>query len=139
MNRRAGIDVKVDVKQGVVQLVGIVDVLSHRQQAEEIARSMTGVHGVENGITVAMDGDVADEAIEAADDATVVNRVEQALKDAGLNGRHIDTAAEGGRLRLSGSVDTSSQREQAEHPAAEANGVRAVANELDLRSGDGEV
>ncbi len=47
-----------------------------------------------------MDGDVADEAIEPADDATVVNRVEQALKDAGLN---------------------------------------EAVNELDLRSGDGEV
>lgn len=197
----AGIDVHVDVNEGVVQLSGIVDVLSHRQQAEVIARGVEGVHEVKNGITVAMDGDVADEAIESAlrgelggnrltrgigidvvrgrvtllgrvdnlaqareayrlasgtrgvrevaselrldeaapDDATVVNWVEQTLKDAGLDERHIDTAAENGRLRLSGWVDNPSQRQLVEDLASKVDGVRAVDNELDLRSGEREV
>jgi|GEM_PF-1369997 len=49
----AGIDIKVSAEDGWVRLYGVVDVLSHRTAAEEIARKIPGVRRIENDITVA--------------------------------------------------------------------------------------
>ncbi|HEY3363701.1 MAG TPA: BON domain-containing protein [Symbiobacteriaceae bacterium] len=49
----AGIDVQVSAEDGTVRLHGVVDVLSHRTVAEEIARKVTGVKQVVNDLTVA--------------------------------------------------------------------------------------
>jgi osmotically-inducible protein OsmY len=49
----AGIDVQVSTEDGVVRLHGVVDVLSHRRAAEEIARRIPGVTRIENDITIA--------------------------------------------------------------------------------------
>lgn len=49
----AGIDVQVSGGGGRVRLSGVVDVLSHKRAAEEIARKIPGVHQVDNDITVA--------------------------------------------------------------------------------------
>lgn len=49
----AGIDIQVMVEDGVVRLYGVVDVLSHKTVADDIARTVPGVSRVENDITVA--------------------------------------------------------------------------------------
>jgi hyperosmotically inducible periplasmic protein len=49
----AGIDVRVSAEDGVIRLHGVVDVLSHRRAAEEIARRIPGVTRIENDITIA--------------------------------------------------------------------------------------
>lgn len=49
----AGIDIKVDAEDGWVRLHGVVDALSHKTAAEEIARKIPGVRRIENDITVA--------------------------------------------------------------------------------------
>lgn len=49
----AGIDIKVMVEDGVVRLYGVVDVLSHKTVADDIARRIPGVTRIENDITVA--------------------------------------------------------------------------------------
>lgn len=49
----AGIDVQVDVVEGTVRLSGVVDVLSHKTAAEEIARKIPGVRRIDNSIAVA--------------------------------------------------------------------------------------
>jgi osmotically-inducible protein OsmY len=64
----AGIDVKVNVEDGVVRLHGVVDVLSHRTVSEEIARRIPGVTRVENDITVADEEHRKDKAL--AEDIT---------------------------------------------------------------------
>lgn len=48
----AGIDVKVDVQDGVVRLHGIVDTYSQVHACVEIARQVPGVRRVENDLTV---------------------------------------------------------------------------------------
>ena len=45
-------DVSVETFKGVVQLSGFVDSNYERQKAEEIARAVQGVEGVENKISV---------------------------------------------------------------------------------------
>lgn len=49
----AGVDVKVDAEDGWVRLYGVVDTLSQKTAAEEIARRVPGVRRLENDITVA--------------------------------------------------------------------------------------
>lgn len=56
----AGIDIKVDVVDGEVRLSGVVDVLSHRTAAEEIARRIPGVRHIDNTIAVANEEAVGD-------------------------------------------------------------------------------
>lgn len=55
--RSAGIDVKVEASDdGWVRLYGVVDALSHKDQAELIARRVDGVRTVENDLTVGVEG-----------------------------------------------------------------------------------
>ncbi|HLO03772.1 MAG TPA: BON domain-containing protein [Symbiobacteriaceae bacterium] len=49
----AGVDVKVECRDGVINLFGVVDVLSQRTQASEIARTIPGIKEISNNITVA--------------------------------------------------------------------------------------
>lgn len=56
----AGIDIHVGAEDGVVRLFGVVDVLSHKTAAEELARTVPGVKRIENDITVADEEHVKD-------------------------------------------------------------------------------
>jgi hyperosmotically inducible protein len=47
-----GFDIHVETMQDVVQLSGFVDSPTQRAQAEQIARSVSGVRGVRNDIVV---------------------------------------------------------------------------------------
>lgn len=118
----AGIDVKVETQNGIVQLSGVVDVLSQRQQAEEVARQVQGVRGVANGVTVAMDGEIADEHI----------REELGSKLNSGETRGIGAEVRRGRVTLVGRVDNLSQAEEAYRAASGTRGVREVRSELHL-------
>lgn len=60
----AGIDVQVSATEGGVRLSGVVDVLSHRRAAGEIAHRLLGRGRVENDITVANEEGVSDKALQ---------------------------------------------------------------------------
>lgn len=62
----AGIDVKVAAENGWVRLHGVVDALSHKTAAEEIARRIPGVRRIENDITVANEETFSDKDLLAA-------------------------------------------------------------------------
>lgn len=62
----AGIDVQVSSEDGVIRLHGVVDVLSHKTAAEQIARRIPGVTQVENDITVANEETATDKDIHEA-------------------------------------------------------------------------
>lgn len=117
----SGIDVRVECQDGVIQLSGIVDVLADRQQAEAIARDDPGVRSVENGITVAMDGQVTDEHIR--------KEVNRRLARMGL-GAEVD----GGRVTLIGRVDNLAEARQAYRIASGTRGVRDVRSQVRLES-----
>jgi len=59
----AGIDVKVAAEDGWVRLYGVVDTLSQKTAAEEIARRVPGVRRVENDITVANEETLSDKDV----------------------------------------------------------------------------
>jgi osmotically-inducible protein OsmY len=49
----AGVDIQVECRDGVINLFGVVDVLSQRTQAAEIAKNIAGVKEISNNITIA--------------------------------------------------------------------------------------
>jgi osmotically-inducible protein OsmY len=49
----AGVDIHVECQDGVINLFGVVDVLSQRTQASEIARNIPGITELSNNITIA--------------------------------------------------------------------------------------
>lgn len=60
----AGIDINVSAEGGEVRLTGVVDALSHKTAAEEIARKIPGVRLIENDITVANEETYSDKDLE---------------------------------------------------------------------------
>lgn len=50
-------DVKVETYQGTVQLTGFVDTMEQKRKAEEIARNVRGVAGIQNQITLKGDAE----------------------------------------------------------------------------------
>lgn len=62
----AGIDVKVSAEDGWVRLHGVVDALSHKTAAEEIARKVPGVRRIENDIAVANEETYTDKDLLSA-------------------------------------------------------------------------
>ena len=106
-----------------VTLQGIVDVLAEKATAEEVASRTPGVTGVENAITVCVDGEIddADVAFEVAEELTA---------DPLCLG--VGAEVSGGRVRLVGQVPTAATATRAIATASRARGVREVASELTL-------
>ena len=59
-----GLDMNITARDGEVTLVGIVDWLAEKEQAEAITKKVPGVMKVENALTLAMDGEITDKDIE---------------------------------------------------------------------------
>ncbi|MCL4425021.1 MAG: BON domain-containing protein [Firmicutes bacterium] len=110
-------DVQVEVRGGVAHLSGIVDVLAERLKAEEIARRVEGVRGVENRLSVSYDGRTDDKAIEAE-----IRRELEAQEET----EGVGVKVERGVVTLLGRVQTLEQEWQATQTAQGVRGVREV-------------
>lgn len=123
----AGIDVHVDAGDGGhVRLHGVVDTLSQKQAAADIARQTSGVRTVENGLAV---------HVEKERDAEVVRRTL-----AGRFARHPrmeGVAAEWvkGVVTLRGHVETPADEQEAVTMAMGAAGVKEVNSYLKVGVG----
>lgn len=111
----------VECRDGVVRLSGMVDVLSERLAAEEEARRIPGVRDVENGLTIAVDGQITDKHIELE------------LMDR-LRGNpefdRIGVKVNGGVVTLVGEADNLRVERQAREEAASTRGVREVKSQV---------
>jgi len=113
----AGIDVQVSAEDGVVRLSGVVDVLSHRRVAEEIARRIPGVRRVENDICVANE--------ETASDKDLVKAVTHKLTQDG-NSLDIGCRVHKGVVTLVGHAATYDDVRAAARRVEDMAGVREV-------------
>lgn len=113
----AGIDVKVDVRGGVVRLHGVVDVLSHRTASEEIARRIPGVQGIENEITVANE--------EAVPDKELMERITDRLARSEA-GRNVGVRVHRGAVSLVGHTESYEDVSNAVRLIEGMAGVRSV-------------
>ena len=124
--RSTGVDVKVEVRgEGMIRLAGIVDVLSERVAAEDIARRVPGVSKVINDLTVSMDGQFTDKHIEKE----VVERLGSRPETAGVGARVSQ-----GVVTLLGRVENLARARAAVRLAERTRGVREVRSELRLQA-----
>ena len=109
-------DIEVSVARGLVRLSGSVPTIKAKRRAESLVRSLEGVVGVENALTV-------DSAVAAGVTAALA-------KDPRTRLAAIEVVCERGVVSLRGSVDTAEERRAAEEVARSVPGVLLVVNEL---------
>jgi len=116
-------DIDVDSTSGVVVLSGVVDNLQAKQAAEHDAKNTVGVKYVRNNIKVRPDVIPENEELQS--------RVSTALlKNPYVERFDLDISASSGIVYLSGEVNTSWEKTQAERVAEGVEGVVAVVNNI---------
>lgn len=117
-------EVAVEVWQGVVTLTGTVSGWTRKLAAAEAAHRVPGVLDVANDLEVGTPDDAP------RDDAEIARRVRQALDHAAVSAERIRSTVVHRHVTLDGSVDTESQRVEAERLVRELPGVAGVIDEL---------
>lgn len=113
------------VSQGIVTLLGHVETQSTERLAKRIASQVRGVKEIRSEIQFLE---------KAVDDATLVNRVENAfVASPWVDAHKIKTTARNGLITLTGMVDTQEAIEWAVETAYQVPGVKAVISELFAR------
>lgn len=122
----SGYGLHVDVVQGEAQLSGIVEALTEKEYAAELAFSVPGIRQVSSAISISTDGPIneASMASEVAEELQANKRV-----------RNSDIHFKVGKstvILLGEESDEQVQRE-AEQAAAKARGVTKVVNQIKSR------
>lgn len=113
--------VKVTVRNGFLTLEGNVDWQYQREAAMNAVRSLKGVKGVANLITLAAKPQPKD----------VKAKIEAAFKrSAEVDAEHVRVDSHGGEIILEGKVGSWTEMSEAERVAWAAPGVASVDNEL---------
>jgi osmotically-inducible protein OsmY len=118
--------IQVMAEKGWVTLKGEVDWEYQRREAEKAVRTLTGVVGVSNGITLN----------QGVVQANVATRIQDALvRHAENEARGIEIIVLGTSVTLRGKVNTWSELKAASIAAWSAPGVSIVVNELKVQPG----
>jgi osmotically-inducible protein OsmY len=115
--------VKVKVESGWVTLTGELDWSYQVARAEQCVRTLAGVRGLDNQITIKPRASGKDIRSEITDALT-----RQAMREA----RHITVEVEGGVVTLRGKVHSLAEREAAVGAAFSAPGVARVVDKLEI-------
>jgi osmotically-inducible protein OsmY len=115
--------VDATVKDGVVTLTGKVDYSSQRDEAEAAVRNLKGVAEIHDEIKV------RNEAMEA----DLSHQIEKAFKrTAKIDAHHVKVEAVDGTVTLSGTVESSAERDAAIDAAWAGPGVENVKDEIEV-------
>jgi hyperosmotically inducible periplasmic protein len=126
-----GLDVQVETRNGTVQLSGFVDSQAQIDKALAIARSVTGVLAVNNGVTLR---GTPSSTGAMVDDTAVTARVKMALlAEPAIKSLDISVLTVSGTVQLTGFVDSQAQIDQAEAIARATDGASGVKNELVIK------
>ena len=121
----------IDVREGVVTVVGTVGSYAERLAAQDAAQAVDGVHDLVNDI------DVKPEPGSHPTDDELTHILNQVLAwDALVPEHQVTVAVADGWVTLSGQVDISGQRREAERAIAHLAGVRGVSNEISLAASE---
>lgn len=115
--------VKVDVEDNVVTLTGQVDWNYQREMAEHLVAPLVGVRTVKNRITLSPRRHAS-----ATETQAQVRRA--ILRQATTDARHVNVAADGTRVVLTGTVSSFAEKRQAEIAAWAAPNVDHVDNKI---------
>jgi osmotically-inducible protein OsmY len=113
------------VSRGIATLLGHVETQSTERLAKRLASQVRGVKEIRSEIQLLE---------KAVDDATLVNRVENALvASPWVNAHEIKTEARNGLITLKGLVDNQEVLEWVVDTAYQVPGVKAVVSEIETR------
>ena len=112
--------ITIQVENGWVTLTGRVEWHFQREAAERVLRGLTGVVGIQNEITTKAHPIVQD----------VTAEIDAALHRSRFDPRTITVTADGGKVTLSGTVPTLSDRYIACQTAWKSSGATGVENNL---------
>jgi osmotically-inducible protein OsmY len=115
--------VKIRVQKGHVTLTGEVPWHYQHDGAAHAIRSLMGVMGISNQITVK----------KRPDTSKIQNDIVHALNRAWFSNDNIKVTANGGEVHLTGSVATWNDRDLAATTAWRASGTTSVVNELHVK------
>lgn len=124
-------DIKVETRKGVVQLSGFVGSQDRIDQAIALVRTVEGVKGVENGMSLRNDKATVGNAV---DDSVITTRVKSALfSDPGVKSFDIAVVTRKGEVQLSGYVDNAEQVKRVVAVVRGVEGVQSVNNEMSVK------
>jgi hyperosmotically inducible protein len=124
-------DIKVETRKGVVQLSGFVGSQDRIDQAIALVRTVEGVKGVENGMSLRKDKATVGNAV---DDSVITTRVKSALfSDPGVKSFDIAVVTRKGEVQLSGYVDNAEQVKRVVAVVRGVEGVQSVNNEMSVK------
>lgn len=116
--------IKVVVRDGFLTLEGEVDAYYQKASAETSVRSLTGVMGVNNSITIKP---------PQVDVSTIKRKIEDTFRrNALLDANRIQVTATGHDVTLRGTVHSYAEREEASSATWATPGVTHVFNELTI-------
>ena len=124
-------EIKVETRKGQVQLSGFVATQARIDNAIALTRSVEGVRGVENGMSL-KDGKAT--VGNAVDDGIVTAKVKSALlADPAVKSFDIAIVTRKGEVQLSGFVDNLAQASRAIEIARGVEGVQTINNEMSVK------
>ena len=124
--------IKVETQQGVVTLRGKVASGDERIAAEEITKGIAGVKSVRNTIEIVPEA--KRKALDTKDDEVTKAVRDRLAADEKLKAASIRVRADNGMVTLMGTVPNVQLKDRAADLARKVPGVRAVRNELQLKS-----
>ncbi|MGH7786963.1 MAG: BON domain-containing protein [Candidatus Binatia bacterium] len=122
-------DINVDTRNGVVTLFGMVPTAAAKQAAAAEAGKVSGVTKVNNQLQVV--APAAQEAVKA-NDSEIKDQVAKKVDDDVIDDADISVEVKDGVVRLTGTVDSQTDRLRALTLARSTNGVRSVVDELQV-------
>lgn len=126
-------EIGVTVKDGVVTLSGIVSSYAKKMEAENAAKSVSGVKAVVEKIIIDF-GEVV-----TIDDNKIADEILNAFKwNWDIPNNTMKVKVEDGWVTLEGVLEWNYQKEAARHSASKQLGVRGVVNEVLVRSESGD-
>lgn len=113
--------VKATIENGWVTLTGEVTWEYQRSSAEESVRYLSGVKGISNSVTLKS-------GVKAV---AIKDAIEKVLKrDAEIDEKNIKVTTDGGKVKLSGSIRSWTERDEVASAAWSTPGVTEVENDL---------